>query len=255
MKAIVLITVVMFLSGLFFFSVRPVGSPLFDFDTPSPTPKPTAGIEIQYNGKIYFVNYFEVKDHAKLFLFPNFEEKKNASALVGESNCKALISGGFYTPENKPTGLFIHKGAMLRDRNVSDLLNGIVGVTFGEKAFIGTKYPVGSTRIALQSGPLLISANKPQSLGLKNDSNDRRMVAALTADNSLVFMAFYSDVSRFGGPLLEELPEIVSAFAKQKNFEFSDAINLDGGTASAFESDEIVLSELAPVGSYFCVIN
>jgi hypothetical protein len=42
------------------------------------------------------------------------------------------------------------------------------------------------------------------------------------------------------------------AISEKLGWSVTEAINLDGGTASAFYTDKVYLKELNPVGSAFC---
>lgn len=221
---------------------------------PTPTPQAIEKFSIEYKGQKYFVNWIEVSDISKISLHPNFEQKQTAKVLKSEKECTSLVNAGFYTTDNKPVGLFIQNGGMLRDRNTNNLFNGILGITFADKAFIGTKYPVGSTKYAIQSGPILISDSKELALSIKNDENARRIVASLTPQGHIVFVVIYGP-GAYQGPMLEDLPGVMKAIETKINISFSDAINLDGGSASAFITDGVSLEELSPVGSLFCISN
>ncbi|RJR30058.1 hypothetical protein C4564_01180, partial [Candidatus Microgenomates bacterium] len=106
---------------------------------------------------------------------------------------------------------------------------------------------------ALQTGPVLVENGSAVELSLARDKQARRIVAAITGSNELVFVAIYSPGSSFDGPYLEDLPLIVNHISEELNLNIADAINLDGGTASAFYSENTHISELSPIGSFFCV--
>lgn len=221
----------------------------------SPTPQATEKFSIEFGGDTYFVNWVMVPDLSKIQLFPNFEQKQIATQAKIDKGCSILVNAGFYTQEDKPTGLFIQNGAMLKDKKISSLLNGIVGVTFGDKSFIvANRYPVGSTRIAVQTGPLLIVGGKAQTLARENEDNDRRMVAGIDKAGKFYFLVFRGK-GFFDGPVLADLPQVIKTFEQKANIEFSEAINLDGGKHSAFIGDGVSLEELSPIGSFFCVVQ
>lgn len=79
------------------------------------------------------------------------------------------------------------------------------------------------------------------------------MAAAVTLSQQIVFMTIYTADAVFGGPLLGDLPAFVDAIAKRESLPFVSAINLDGGSASAYSSKNVSLDELTPVGSIFCI--
>mgnify|MGYP001590102184 CR=1 FL=1 len=78
------------------------------------------------------------------------------------------------------------------------------------------------------------------------------MVGVVTDEDRLVFLSFYNPISYYLGPNLEDLPGLLKSFEKETGIQIKDAINLDGGTASAFYAEGVSLTELRPIGSYFC---
>jgi hypothetical protein len=53
--------------------------------------------------------------------------------------------------------------------------------------------------------------------------------------------------------LLSELPDILQRLEDKAGLKFVDALNLDGGAHSVFVTDEVSLTELSLIGSYFCL--
>ncbi len=90
-------------------------------------------------------------------------------------------------------------------------------------------------------------------LVIQHDEPARRTIAAKTRDNTYVFLTVYDENSVFGGPLLSDLPSAVEEISNREEFRIADAINLDGGSASAFYNGDANLSELTSVGSIFCI--
>ena len=78
-------------------------------------------------------------------------------------------------------------------------------------------------------------------------------MGVITGDNTLYFIIIYNENQVFDGPFLQDMPSVMSEIQKETGIVFADAINLDGGTASTFYSDEVNLSEMSPVGSFFCI--
>jgi len=155
------------------------------------------------------------------------------------------INGGFYDTANKPLGLFRIGETVLAKQIQSNLLNGFLSDD-------GITVAVPTGRFVLQSGPLLIQRGNPLPLKIQNDEHARRMVAAKTGEGFL-FLTVYKEDSVFEGPLLADLPKVIQKINTKENLGIVDAINLDGGSASAFKNAETTLSELTPVGSLFCI--
>jgi hypothetical protein len=82
-------------------------------------------------------------------------------------------------------------------------------------------------------------------LKINRDEPRRRIVAALSEPNRLIFIAITS-------ALLAETPGVVQAIGQQIQQPLRAAINLDGGSASAFITAAAELPEYSYIGSFFC---
>ena len=173
--------------------------------------------------------------------------------MAGELKCQLLVNGGFYTENNEPTGLFITDGETVEAFRSNTLFNGILSVNEFDTPRITRTVPSGVSRIAVQTGPVVFENGSPVNLSLVRDERSRRTVAMATGFNELVFAIFYEEKSVYKGPLLTDLPELVEAFGKATGLIIADAINLDGGSASTFISQNGKLTEISSVGSFFCL--
>jgi len=115
--------------------------------------------------------------------------------------------------------------------------------------------PEGDHRIQLQSGPLLISAGRPERLRMKQDEATRRVFVAIDEEQRVIFGVVYHTEEVFKGPILSDLPEIINLFSQKTGIKLVSAMNLDGGSASVFADENIFLGELSNVGSFFCVVQ
>lgn len=200
----------------------------------------------------YTFDWIIVKDARKISLQSNLEEKLGSKEAKNKNGCSYLVSGGFYTKEGDHSGLFISEGKKLSESKANSTYNGYFSIDYEGKAQISKSEP-SSARVALQSGPVVMFNGKVSSLSIKNDKPARRMVAAVTRLNHVVFISVYKKGSVFSGPLLSELPSLIKKLNDKTYLEIVDAINLDGGTASAFISYKVNLSELTKIGSFFCI--
>ena len=216
---------------------------------------------ITFNQNRYAV-YLQKINPANLTLIPNFDEKKTSRELIQENNCKAAVNGGFYTQDNKPLGLFITNGKQIQPINEeSTLLTGFFYKTIDDSLFIATTtfargplfngVTTSSLSFALQSGPLFT----PQTtLKIKDDEYARRILVGQDENNDFYFIAITEIENIHSGPLLGDVPQIITAVNRQlqtANYEL--LLNLDGGSASAFiDEKERNLSELVSVGSFLC---
>lgn len=194
-----------------------------------------------------------VQNTKTISLYSNLVDQLSAQEAHDKYNCTTLINGGFFTEDGKHLGLFVTHGNFLSLEKQSSLFNGFFSLTNG-KPSITSKAPEIKD-IALQTGPLLMKDGEPLHLSMKNDENARRVVAAITNENQVVFLVFYNASSLVLGPTLEQLPQVLNDLQKEENLNIKDAINLDGGAHSAFISNEIQLTDIQTPGSYFCVKN
>ena len=199
----------------------------------------------------YAVEIVEVINPAKLELIPNYSEKVTVKNLVEQNNCQAAINGGFYDTTNKPLGLVVTKGNVTAEEKLNRLFDGVVWTT-DKKMGVSRGKPMENISFAVQTGPMLIDEQQVISLKLTEDKNARRMTA-ISDGERLWFAAIYDKESPVNGPLLTDLPEIIKDIGTQKEWTITEAVNLDGGLASAFYSPEVNLVEFAPVGSLWCI--
>jgi len=219
----------------------------------SPTPQIKGISSVLYADNEYAFSVIKVKDLNKLKLVANFSEKKTSQEIIEGGACKYLINAGFYSKEFTPLGLFVAEGKVLKKQDINATFNGFFTIDQEGWAQIGNLPPAVPLKYALQTGPILIQSSNPQKLALKNDENARRMILAMDNTRQVYFVAVYNGDSVFSGPLLVNLPLITQEIEKQLNTDYVAAINLDGGTASAFWGEGVTLKELSPIGSYFCI--
>jgi uncharacterized protein YigE (DUF2233 family) len=219
-----------------------------------PTPSPVAikqSIVINFDDIPMRIAWVKVNPQ-DVELYSNLKDQKLSEEIKVNKSCSVLVNGGFYSEENTHLGLFITNFETISQAIKSDLLNGYLWIK-SDNVSIGNNLPDNNPRIALQSGPLLILNNEVLPLKINNDEPNRRIVAATTSDNKLIFLVVYRDNLDYQGIMLGKLPEIVDLFKKQTGIDIVDAINLDGGIHSVFISNYVRLNELAHIGSYFCI--
>jgi hypothetical protein len=257
MKRLILVS----LSGLvvagIYFGLLKWRDPVENTLAPSPevlgVPTSEKGVEIEIGERKFLAFYLEVPDASNITLLPNFDQAKNAFDLFAYQDCAGVISGGFYTPEGTPTGLFVSEGETLKKFTSSSFLNGVYSINDFETPRIGKAVPRDHLRLGLQAGPVLIENSFAQNLSILRDEEARRVVVGVTGENKTVFIVFYDPKSVFMGPMLEDMPRALELFGEKTGVVLADAMNLDGGSASAFFTAELNLSEASPVGSFFCV--
>lgn len=249
-KIIIISMFVSLITGIFGNSGTPVKSPAEDRNVEGALVQNENQITLDYKTGDLGVVWAFVDDPRKLTLHLNLEDKKTAASAKEELGCKLLVNGGFYNKEDKAIGLFVTGGKTLNNWQENNLFNGVFGITSKGEVKIGTQ--IDGFEIAIQTGPVLVKDGVHKELAIKNDEPERRVVVGTVTGEKLVFLSFYNPSSYYLGPNLEDLPFLLKSFEKQTGLEIQDAINLDGGTASAFYNEEISLTELRAIGSFFC---
>lgn len=221
---------------------------------PSPTPmgKQIETPQIIYKNQKYNYFVFKVKDISKIELMSNLKNKVSTNSLFG-NQCDAVINAGFYGKNDLHLGLFATKDEVLSSAIDSKLFNGFFYLPLDDSPVISSGQPSASYNFALQSGPLLIENSEAWNLNVLNDEEARRMFAGISINKDLYFGVVYREEENYQGPYLNDLPEIVKEISGHENLNLESAINLDGGSASAFYTDSVQLPELTTVGGFFCI--
>jgi len=208
--------------------------------------------DIIYNDNPYRYHWFEVENISGLRLYDNFEKKLTLDEIIEKNECIFIINGGFYDKTNSPIGLFQNDFGIISPFENNVLFNGIFSVCDLDIARITQSSPFDNLRLALQTGPVLISEYKMFKIK-ESENKARRSVVVISEDNRLFFIVVFDGKSVFLGPALFELAEIIEIISGDLGIKTKYALNLDGGSASFFYNIDNKLSELSPVGSYFCI--
>lgn len=216
------------------------------------SPHDNRTLRYSINGKEYIASWFIALPQS-IFLIPNFLQKYTAKEVQSKNTCRSLTNSGFYTSDGRPLGLFIVDGVTLHERQTSSIANGYFWINQEGTANISSNSPDGPIRIALQAGPIVRRDGQSVLLSLTTDEQARRIIVATAHNNTLVFLALYDPENTYLGPILADVPSHLSIIQEKIGETFENAINLDGGSASAFLSEAISLQELTSVGSFFCI--
>lgn len=216
------------------------------------TPPVSYASEFQYKDRLYSYRYFTVSRQEKLSLIANFSEKITSTEIVSINGCRIGINGGFYDTDNTPLGGFMTNKTVFKKNVKNRLIDGFLWKEDNHYA-ITLSDPPQKSQFYLQTGPLLMVNGRVTAISIYNDEYSRRSVAGLTKDKDLLFLTVYNPESVYEGPLLADLPSIIFMLNQEASFHLTEAINLDGGSASAFISKEKTLQEFSPIGSFFCV--
>lgn len=201
----------------------------------------SANATVSIGDTTFFVYLQEISDN--LTLIPNFERQLASSLLMDNYECAYGANGGFYTPDNKPIGFFVFDGQDVSPPIQNSTFSGYF--TGNGHLSITKNVPSVPVNFAIQSGPYMT----PQTtLRIRNDSFARRVLVARSG-NRWYFLAITEKDNTFSGPYLADVPNILGDLP----IAIDEALNLDGGSASAFYNKAGVrLGELTPIGSFFC---
>jgi hypothetical protein len=153
---------------------------------------------------------------------------QSLAAVMKREKYACGVNGGYFDTDFKPIGLRVVGGTTTSPLRRARLITGILlqsdrgcdVVRVGE--FSRTK----KLSAAIQSGPFLVEGNK-RIRGLNESQLARRTFAGI-ATNDRALLGFCSDIS------LAELANILATVPIVADFKIRRAINLDGGSSSAF---------------------
>lgn len=220
---------------------------------PQKAAKPTIVSQRLKTSENSFDYYFVVFDNlTKLRLIDN-ENQSAASKVFADNGCIAGINGGFYGKDNEPLGFLVSDGIEVAKEQKSDLLNGYIWLSDLGGFGITQSLPESKFELALNTGPLLYLEGNLQQLEIVADKMARRSIIGTLSDNSLFFLTVFDSQSVYLGPKLSELPKTLEQIAEKEGWQIIEAINLDGGTASAYKDQDNSLWEFKPVRSVFCL--
>ncbi|HEX9601004.1 MAG TPA: hypothetical protein VF985_05910 [Mariniflexile sp.] len=198
-------------------------------------------------------NIVRIEQNDNLELINNLEKKLTSSQALSQYDCNVLTSSYFYTSENVPLGLVeISSDVIQKNNDSSTLINGYFAMSAADTALILDHPGTSTYKFIFQTGPLFLLNNNELTGTLESDSSKRRIVAATDGYNTLYLITLYNQDSRFHGVSLSGVLPALREIEKNIGITFSDAINLDGGTASVFFDGAVTLPELSFVGGFLC---
>ena len=218
---------------------------------PSVTPSDIPIQTIVFKDKTYAYAFFSVSPENQVMLLPNFTDKASSLDIAAKNSCIYGINGGFYDTNSMPLGGFKSLHSLVKKPVKNRLIDGFIWQSDTKRA-ITLSEPPDDSQWYLQTGPLLYHNSVATSISIANDEYRRRSVAGISKDNHLFFFSIYNPESVYEGPLLSDMPSIMNQINAQEPFVLVEAINLDGGSASAFVTKEKTLQEFSPIGSFFC---
>lgn len=209
--------------------------------------------DLSFDEITYQANWIVVDEEKSITLHSNLLNKSISKQAKERNNCTCLVSGGFYDTSENHIGYFLESGKVINSPISSYNFNTYVSINSEFESIIDYEYPVNDILYSLQTGPMLFYKSNPLQLEIQNDKHARRIVAATDTRNSLIFIIIYDKATGISGPQLQNLPMLIEDFESKSGLNILNATNLDGGSASAFISDEISVIESQLIGSYFCI--
>jgi exopolysaccharide biosynthesis protein len=148
--------------------------------------------------------------------------------MMRHEKCLAGVNGGYFNENFAPLGLRIANGQMIAPLQRARLITGVLvasprGVQIVRSREFSRRLGVTA---AIQCGPFLVDRGQPIS-GL-NDSHLARRTFAATTSSSRALVGVCSKVS------LAELAKILATTSLAEDLKIERALNLDGGSSSAF---------------------
>jgi uncharacterized protein YigE (DUF2233 family) len=150
-----------------------------------------------------------------------------AQAML-QKGCLAGVNGGYFDPDYAPIGLLISDGKMIAPLRRAKLITGVLAASPRKVQILRTREFSQHQEFtaAVQSGPFLVDLGRTVR-GLETTRTARRTFAAVGNGNRAA-LGFCSDVS------LSELAKILATTRLAEDFRIERALNLDGGSSSAF---------------------
>jgi hypothetical protein len=178
---------------------------------------------------------------------------QSLGAMMKREKFVCGVNGGYFDTEFKPIGLRIADGTTFSPLRRARLITGILLQSDRGIDVVRVSESSRTKKIvaAIQSGPFLVEGNK-RIRGL-NDSQVARRTFAGIATNDRAFLGICSDVS------LAELANIVATSPIVADSKIQRAMNLDGGSSSAFwfareDDSAFSISGRKPVRDFVAVV-
>ncbi len=153
---------------------------------------------------------------------------ENLSDAMAREKCVAGTNGGYFRPDFAPIGLLISDGKLIAPLQRARLITGVLSASTREVQILRVReFSVqGKVNAAVQCGPFLVD-HYERVRGLDDSTSARRsFVATGTSDRTLLGVC--SEIS------LAELAKILATTRLADDFKIQRALNLDGGSSSAF---------------------
>ena len=177
------------------------------------------------------------------------DSRHSLAEMMTRENGLAGVNGGYFDPDGAPVGLLRSGGNTIAPLRHAKLLSGVLAAgPRGVEIFRTSEFPAKRNwEEALQCGPFLIANGKPVA-GLNNSRSARRTFVFTTTDRRAA-------IGSCAPVTLARLAEVLAALSELK---VERALNLDGGSSSAFWcrtlDKTISIPELKQVRDFIAVL-
>ena len=224
-------------------------------------PSPTKGLEHRYlvvedsnSGERASLELaiFSTKSCRLRVIDRSSEPRADLDDVMPRGNFLAGVNGGYFDPEYRPIGLLIVDGIMVAPLQKARLLSGVLSSS-AKKVQISRIAEFSLTQkpdAAVECGPMIVDLGKSVR-GLESSKMARRTFAAVSSGDKAA-LGFCSDVT------LADLSGILAIVAIP-DFKIQRALNLDGGSSSAFwfkraNGSAFSIAEQKPVRDFVAVV-
>jgi uncharacterized protein YigE (DUF2233 family) len=148
--------------------------------------------------------------------------------VMAQENCLAGVNGGYFDSDYAPIGLLIVDGKTIAPLQRARLLTGVLTASARGVQIVRVREFSRRQKLsaAIQCGPFLVDLGRSVR-GLEETRAARRTFAAV-AKSDRAALAVCSETT------LADLAKILATTRLADGFEISRALNLDGGSSSAF---------------------
>ncbi|MGC2352502.1 MAG: phosphodiester glycosidase family protein [Candidatus Udaeobacter sp.] len=175
------------------------------------------------------------------------------SDTMPREKCAAGVNGGYFSPDFAPIGLLISSGRMIAPLQRARLITGVLSASARGVQILRVREFSRREKIsaAVQCGPFLVD-HYELVRGLDDSTAARRTFAA-TITNDRALLGVCSEIS------LAELAAILATTRLADNLKIQRALNLDGGSSSAFwfageNGSAFSIREQKPVRDFVAVV-
>lgn len=179
------------------------------------------------------------------------EPRIDLEDVMANGNFVAGVNGGYFDPEYRPIGLLIVDAKTVAPLQKARLLTGVLS-SVAKKVQISRVSEFSMNQkpdAAVECGPMIVDGGKAVR-GLESTKTARRTFAAVAGDKAAI--GFCSDVT------LSELSDVLAGVVIP-GFKIQRAINLDGGSSSAFwfkraNGSAFSIGEQKPVRDFVAIV-